>query len=147
MQAAIGCLVLALLCLVVSWVRCRKPKAPAKEVPLISVESTGACRGRVALIHTGSALPESALVKHIRRLLLERGFSEVRCATKPAELVEGCRGANLGIDLAVSHCHFLYQFNGGVFLPPWGKSESWTVTYASVSTSWASAGDPAALFS
>ena len=101
MQAAIGCLVLALLCLLVSWVRCRKPKAPAKEVPLISVESTGACRGRVALIHTGSALPESALVKHIRRLLLERGFSEVRCATKPAELVEGCRGANLGIDLAV----------------------------------------------
>ena len=101
MQAAIGCLVLALLCLVVSWVRCRKPKAPAKEVPLISVESTGACRGRVALIHTGSALPESALVKHIRRLLLERGFSEVRCATKPAELVEGCRGANLGIDLAI----------------------------------------------
>jgi len=36
----------------------------------------------------------------------------------------------LGIDLAVSHCHFLYQFNGGVFLPPWGKSESWTLSVA-----------------
>ncbi len=33
----------------------------------------------------------------------------------------------LGIDLAISHCHFLYQHNGGVFLPPWGKSESWTL--------------------
>ena len=33
----------------------------------------------------------------------------------------------LEIDLAISHCHFLYQHNGGVFLPPWGKSESWTL--------------------
>ncbi len=33
----------------------------------------------------------------------------------------------LDIDLAISHCHFLYQHNGGVFLPPWGKSESWTL--------------------
>ena len=36
----------------------------------------------------------------------------------------------LAIDTAVSHCHFLYQFNGGVFLPPWGKSESWTLSVA-----------------
>jgi len=36
----------------------------------------------------------------------------------------------LQIDTAVSHCHFLYQFNGGIFLPPWGKSESWTLSVA-----------------
>lgn len=36
----------------------------------------------------------------------------------------------LEIDLAVSHCHFLFQHNGGVFLPPWGKSESWTLCVA-----------------
>lgn len=36
----------------------------------------------------------------------------------------------LKIDTAVSHCHFLVQHNGGVFLPPWGKSESWTLCVA-----------------
>jgi glutamate-1-semialdehyde 2,1-aminomutase len=34
----------------------------------------------------------------------------------------------LAISTAVSHCHFLVQHNGGVFLPPWGKSESWTLS-------------------
>jgi glutamate-1-semialdehyde 2,1-aminomutase len=36
----------------------------------------------------------------------------------------------LAISTAVSHCHFLVQHNGGVFLPPWGKSESWTLSVA-----------------
>ena len=26
------------------------------------------------------------------------------------------------------HAHWLYQHNGGVFLPPWGKMEQWTLT-------------------
>ena len=29
------------------------------------------------------------------------------------------------IDDAYSHAHWLVQHNGGVFLPPWGKSEQW----------------------
>jgi len=33
----------------------------------------------------------------------------------------------LQIDTAASHLHFLKQFNGGVFLPPWGKSETLTL--------------------
>jgi glutamate-1-semialdehyde 2,1-aminomutase len=36
----------------------------------------------------------------------------------------------LSISTALSHCHFLVQHNGGVFLPPWGKSESWTLCVA-----------------
>ncbi|MEQ1873488.1 MAG: aspartate aminotransferase family protein [Ilumatobacteraceae bacterium] len=36
----------------------------------------------------------------------------------------------LKISTAVSHLHFLVQHNGGVFLPPWGKSESWTLSVA-----------------
>jgi glutamate-1-semialdehyde 2,1-aminomutase len=36
----------------------------------------------------------------------------------------------LAISTAVSHLHFLMQHNGGVFLPPWGKSESWTLNVA-----------------
>ncbi|MBI4936544.1 MAG: aspartate aminotransferase family protein [Actinobacteria bacterium] len=34
----------------------------------------------------------------------------------------------LRISTAISHLHFLVQHNGGVFLPPWGKSESWTLS-------------------
>ena len=36
----------------------------------------------------------------------------------------------LSFNTAVSHLHFLKQFNGGVFLPPWGKSESITLSVA-----------------
>jgi glutamate-1-semialdehyde 2,1-aminomutase len=36
----------------------------------------------------------------------------------------------LRINTAISHLHFLVQHNGGVFLPPWGKSESWTLSVA-----------------
>jgi glutamate-1-semialdehyde 2,1-aminomutase len=34
----------------------------------------------------------------------------------------------LTIDDRWSHCHWLYQHNGGVFLPPWGKAEQWLVS-------------------
>ena len=34
------------------------------------------------------------------------------------------------LSTAISHLHFLVQHNGGVFLPPWGKSESWTLSVA-----------------
>ena len=34
----------------------------------------------------------------------------------------------LAIDDTYSHCHWLFQHNGGVFLPPWGKSEQWLLS-------------------
>ena len=34
----------------------------------------------------------------------------------------------LEIDDRFSHGHWLYQHNGGVFLPPWGKAEQWLVS-------------------
>jgi glutamate-1-semialdehyde 2,1-aminomutase len=32
-----------------------------------------------------------------------------------------------GYDARYGHAHWLYQHNGGVFLPPWGKMEQWTL--------------------
>jgi glutamate-1-semialdehyde 2,1-aminomutase len=32
------------------------------------------------------------------------------------------------VDGSFSHAHWLIQHNGGVFLPPWGKSEQWTLS-------------------
>ena len=34
----------------------------------------------------------------------------------------------LAVDGSFSHAHWLVQHNGGVFLPPWGKSEQWTLS-------------------
>jgi glutamate-1-semialdehyde 2,1-aminomutase len=34
----------------------------------------------------------------------------------------------LGIDDSYSQAHWLYQHNGGVFLPPWGKIEQWLIS-------------------
>jgi len=34
----------------------------------------------------------------------------------------------LAIDTAVSHLHYLVQYNNGVFTAPWAKTESWTLS-------------------
>jgi glutamate-1-semialdehyde 2,1-aminomutase len=34
----------------------------------------------------------------------------------------------LRIDDRFSHCHWLFQLNRGVFLPPWGKAEQWMLS-------------------
>jgi glutamate-1-semialdehyde 2,1-aminomutase len=34
----------------------------------------------------------------------------------------------LSVDNGPSHLHWLVQHNNGVFLPPWGKSEQWTLS-------------------
>ncbi len=49
------------------------------------------------------------------------------CVVFAAEPVRDFRGY-LAIDDAYSHAHWLFQHNGGVFLPPWGKSEQWLIS-------------------
>ena len=34
----------------------------------------------------------------------------------------------VGIDDRYNHAHWLFQHNGGVFLPPWGKIEQWLIS-------------------
>ena len=40
----------------------------------------------------------------------------------------------LAIDTAISHLNYLVQHNNGVFLAPWAKSESWTLSVAHTSS-------------
>ena len=49
------------------------------------------------------------------------------CVVFAAEPVPNYRGF-LGADDRYSHAHWLYQHNGGVFLPPWGKIEQWLIS-------------------
>ncbi len=49
------------------------------------------------------------------------------CVVFAAEPVRDYR-SYLDVDDRYSHAHWLYQHNGGVFLPPWGKSEQWLIS-------------------
>jgi glutamate-1-semialdehyde 2,1-aminomutase len=49
------------------------------------------------------------------------------CVVFTAEPVRDFRGY-LAIDDSYSQAHWLFQHNGGVFLPPWGKSEQWLIS-------------------
>ena len=49
------------------------------------------------------------------------------CVVFAPEPVRDFRGF-LRINDAYSQAHWLFQHNGGVFLPPWGKSEQWLIS-------------------
>jgi glutamate-1-semialdehyde 2,1-aminomutase len=49
------------------------------------------------------------------------------CVEFSAEPVRDYRGF-LDIDDRYSQAHWLFQHNGGVFLPPWGKTEQWLIS-------------------
>jgi glutamate-1-semialdehyde 2,1-aminomutase len=49
------------------------------------------------------------------------------CVVFSPDPVRDYRGF-LGIDDRYSHAHWLFQHNGGVFLPPWGKIEQWLIS-------------------
>ena len=49
------------------------------------------------------------------------------CVVFRPEPVRDYRGF-LDVDDRYSHAHWLYQHNGGVFLPPWGKIEQWLIS-------------------
>jgi glutamate-1-semialdehyde 2,1-aminomutase len=76
------------------------------------------------------------------RRMLDRSLSALRSAGVPVyghrfgakgclvfhpEPVQDYRDF-LSVDGNFSHAHWLIQHNGGVFLPPWGKSEQWTLS-------------------
>ena len=49
------------------------------------------------------------------------------CVVFAPEAVRDYRGF-LTVDDSLSHAHWLFQHNGGVFLPPWGKIEQWLIS-------------------
>jgi glutamate-1-semialdehyde 2,1-aminomutase len=49
------------------------------------------------------------------------------CVTFATEPVRNYRDF-LKVDDRYNHVHWLFQHNGGVFLPPWGKTEQWLIS-------------------
>ena len=98
-----ACAGLALLALLLTWVRLRRA-ARASKAPrlLVKVEASDAAAGRVAVLNCPSGA-ESPLAAHVCRLLAQRGYAEVRRVTAPgdASLDAACAGAQLAVDLAL----------------------------------------------
>jgi glutamate-1-semialdehyde 2,1-aminomutase len=69
----------------------------------------------------GEAIEASGLTAHV----VTAGAKG--CVVFASEPVTNYRGF-LGVDDRYSHAHWLYQHNGGVFLPPWGKIEQWLIS-------------------
>ncbi len=67
------------------------------------------------------AIDENGLVAHV----VTAGAKG--CVVFAPDNVTNYRGF-LGVDDRYSHAHWLYQHNGGVFLPPWGKIEQWLIS-------------------
>ncbi|HEY2506025.1 MAG TPA: aminotransferase class III-fold pyridoxal phosphate-dependent enzyme [Streptosporangiaceae bacterium] len=73
-------------------------------------------------------------VTGIERVIAEQGLpahvvsvGAKGCVVFAPGAVRNYRGF-LGIDDRYSHAHWLFQHNGGVFLPPWGKIEQWLIS-------------------
>jgi glutamate-1-semialdehyde 2,1-aminomutase len=74
------------------------------------------------------------VVGEFTRIIGERGLDAhvvavgaKGCVVFRSQPVRNYRGF-LGIDDRYNHVHWLYQHNGGVFLPPWGKVEQWLMS-------------------
>jgi glutamate-1-semialdehyde 2,1-aminomutase len=68
-----------------------------------------------------TAIAEAGLLAHVVAI------GAKGCVTFAAEPVRNFRDF-LTLDERYSHCHWLFQHNGGVFLPPWGKAEQWLLS-------------------
>jgi glutamate-1-semialdehyde 2,1-aminomutase len=69
----------------------------------------------------GEAIAAHGLVAHVVSV------GAKGCVTFAAEPVTDYRDF-LDVDDRYNHAHWLFQHNGGVFLPPWGKTEQWLVS-------------------
>jgi glutamate-1-semialdehyde 2,1-aminomutase len=69
----------------------------------------------------GEAIADTGLAAHV----VSAGAKG--CVVFSAQPVRDYRGF-LGIDDRYSYAHWLFQHNGGVFLPPWGKIEQWLIS-------------------
>ncbi len=101
--------------------------------------AVAACRAMLCDVATPEAYQR---IEGLRRRAVAGIEAEIARAGLPAHVVsvgaKGCvvfapepvrnyRGF-LGIDDRYSHAHWLFQHNGGVFLPPWGKIEQWLIS-------------------
>ncbi|MER7400203.1 aminotransferase class III-fold pyridoxal phosphate-dependent enzyme [Streptomyces sp. NPDC000151] len=97
----------------------------ATHAVLTEVLTDAAYRHFDALRHTMVSGVEAAMARHGLP-----GYVAAHGAKGSVIFTERLRDFRdfLAYDDRWGHLHWLYQHNGGVFLPPWGKTEQWTLS-------------------
>jgi glutamate-1-semialdehyde 2,1-aminomutase len=103
------------------------PLAIAATRAMLEEVATEAAYQRIEDLRTRAAAGISETIKHygMSAHLVTAGAKG--CVVFSPEPVTDYRGF-LAADDSLSHAHWLFQHNGGVFLPPWGKIEQWLIS-------------------
>jgi glutamate-1-semialdehyde 2,1-aminomutase len=103
------------------------PLAMAAARAMLTEVATPAAYDKIDALRTRAVTGiEAAIAGHgLAALVVAAGAKG--CVVFSPEPVRDYRGF-LAADDRYSHAHWLYQHNGGVFLPPWGKIEQWLIS-------------------
>ena len=103
------------------------PLAMAAARAMLTEIATEAGYSRIEGLRSRAAEGISGLIKEFGLNARVVTAGAKGCVVFGADEVRDYRGF-LEIDDSLSHGHWLFQHNGGVFLPPWGKVEQWLIS-------------------
>ena len=103
------------------------PLAMAAARAMLTEVATERAYARIEGLRRRAAAGISAAIKEFRMNGSVVTAGAKGCVVFSAADVRDYRGF-LAVDDSLSHAHWLFQHNGGVFLPPWGKIEQWLIS-------------------
>jgi glutamate-1-semialdehyde 2,1-aminomutase len=107
--------------------RLRNPLAMAAARAMLTEVATDRAYARIEALRQRAAAGISAAIKDFRINGFVVTSGAKGCVVFSAAGVRDYRGF-LTVDDSLSHAHWLFQHNGRVFLPPWGKIEQWLIS-------------------
>jgi glutamate-1-semialdehyde 2,1-aminomutase len=103
------------------------PLAMAAARAMLTEVATEEAYGRIEGLRSRAAAGIGAIIKDFGMNARVVTAGAKGCVVFGEAQVRDYRGF-LEIDDSLSHAHWLFQHNGGVFLPPWGKVEQWLIS-------------------
>ena len=103
------------------------PLAMAAARAMLTEVATDRAYERIEGLRQRAAAGISAAIKEFEMNGLVVTSGAKGCVVFSGVDVRDYRGF-LAVDDSLSHAHWLFQHNGGVFLPPWGKIEQWLIS-------------------
>jgi glutamate-1-semialdehyde 2,1-aminomutase len=103
------------------------PLAMAAARAMLTEVATEAGYRRIEVLRARAASGISRIIKDFGLNARVVTAGAKGCVVFGQDEVRDYRGF-LAIDDSLSHGHWLFQHNGGVFLPPWGKVEQWLIS-------------------
>ena len=103
------------------------PLAMAAARAMLSEVATEAAYQRIEALRSRATTGLEAVIREFTLNARVVTAGAKGCVVFAADSIVDYRGF-LSADDSLSHAHWLFQHNGGVFLPPWGKIEQWLIS-------------------